>query len=74
MSTQMSRHLNSSLPHNLKLIGIIGGIGASCLILALVVVYLSEPPDLSQLINHLSEVRVTPSWPQIGVFPCVVNP
>ena len=74
MSTQMSRYPISSFPRNLELVGIIGGICASCLILAFVVIYLSEPPDFSQLINHLSEIRVTPTWPQIGVFPCVGNP
>jgi hypothetical protein len=66
MSILTSRHKNFPIPNNLKLAGIIAGLCAACLIFALI--YLSALPNFSQVVNCLSEVRVTPSWPQIGIF------
>ena len=67
MSIPTSRHKNFPIPNNLKLAGILAGLCAACLILALI--YLSTLPNFSQVVDCLSEVRVTPSWPQIGTFP-----
>jgi len=67
MSILISRHKNSPLPNHLGLAGILAGLCAACLILALI--YLSTLPDFSQVVGCLSEVRVTPSWPEIGTFP-----
>jgi hypothetical protein len=49
-------------------LAIIAGICAFFLLLALAIVYLSLP-NFPQVVDCLSEVRVTPSWPQIGIFP-----
>ena len=67
MSILMSRHKHLHISNHLKLAGILAGICAACLILALM--YLSTLPNFSQVVDCLSEVRVTPSWPQIGSFP-----
>jgi Na+/proline symporter len=52
-----------------KEVVIIGGVCVLVVILVAILAYLSEPPDFSLIITYLSEVRVTPAWPQIGVFP-----
>jgi len=67
MSTLISRHKDFHISNHLKLAGILAGICASCLVLALI--YLFALPNFSQVVDCLSEVRVTPSWPQIGSFP-----
>ena len=66
MSILISRHKHFPISSHLKLACIIAGICASCLILVLI--YLFVLPDFSQIAGCLSEVRVTPSWPQIGSF------
>jgi hypothetical protein len=67
MSILISQHKNIPISHRLKW-AICAGIGATCLILALAIVYLFLL-DSPQVVDCLSEVRVTPSWPQIGSFP-----
>ena len=66
MSILISRHKHFHFSNHLRLAGILAGICAFCLILALI--YLSTLPNFSQVVDCLSEVRVTPSWPQIGSF------
>ena len=66
MSILISQYKNFRISPSLKR-AILAGICASCLTLALVIVYLSHP-NYPQVISYLSEVRVTPSWPQIGTF------
>ena len=66
MSILISPHKNFPLSPNLKL-AIIAGICAFFLLLALAIVYLSLP-NFPQVVDCLSEVRVTPSWPQISTF------
>ena len=65
MSILISRRRRFPISSHLKLGGILAGICAFCL---LVLIYLSTLPNFSQVVDCLSEVRVTPSWPQIGSF------
>ncbi len=67
MSIPISQHKNFRISPSLKR-AIIAGICASCLVLAVAIVYLSLP-NYAQVVSYLSEVRVTPSWPKIGTFP-----
>ena len=64
MSILISQHNNIRISPRLKW-AICAGIGTTCLILALAIVYLFLP-NFPQVVDCLSEVRVTPSWPQIG--------
>ena len=66
MSIPISQHKNIPISPGLKW-AICAGIGTTCLILALAIVYLFLP-NFPQVVDCLSEVRVTPSWPQIGTF------
>ena len=66
MSIPISQYKNFRISPGLKR-AIIAGICASCLVLAVAIVYLSLP-NYAQVVSYLSEVRVTPSWPQIGTF------
>ena len=67
MSILISRHNRFRMSNHLKPAGILAGICAFCLILTLI--YLLALPNFSQVVDCLGEVRVTPSWPQIGSFP-----
>ena len=69
MSTRISHDSTLSTLHSLKVIGIVGGVSALIVILAAIITLLLEQHDLSLIITYLSEVRVTPVWPQIGLFP-----
>jgi hypothetical protein len=69
MSARISHNTTISIPHSPKAFVIVAGVCALMVILAAVIAYLSERPDLSLLITYLSDVRVTPVWPQIGMFP-----
>lgn len=62
---------NSTLitPRSKKVVVIIGGVCVLVVILVAILAYLSEQPDFSLIITYLSEVRVTPVWPQIGLLP-----
>jgi hypothetical protein len=51
-----------------KVIGIIGGVCAFVVILVAIIAFLSEQPDFSLIITRLGDIRVTPVWPQIGLF------
>ena len=52
-----------------KVVVIIGGVCLLVVILVAILAYLSEQPDFSLIITYLSDIRVTPVWPQIGLFP-----
>jgi hypothetical protein len=67
MSTKTFNNSTLSIPRSLKVVGIIGGVCAVAF-LALVIAYLSEHTDLSLFITYLSDIRVTPVWPQIGLL------
>jgi hypothetical protein len=67
MSILISQYKNIHISPSWKW-AIIVGICTCFLLLALAIVYLSLHNFL-QVVDCLSEVRVTPSWPQIGTFP-----
>lgn len=69
MSNQISHNSTISTHRNLKPVVIIGGVCALAFILIVMIVYLSEQLDFSLIITYFSDVRVTPAWPQIGLFP-----
>jgi hypothetical protein len=52
-----------------KVVGTIRWAFVILALLAPVIAYLIKNPDFSQFINYLSDIRVTPAWPQIGLFP-----
>jgi len=52
----------------LRVIGIIGWALALLVISTLVITPLSEHTDCSTVITNLADIRVTPVWPQIGLF------
>jgi len=66
MSILISQDKNIRISPRLKW-AICAGIGTTCLILASTIVYLFLT-NFPQVVDCLSEVRVTPSWPQIGTF------
>ena len=51
-----------------KVICVIGGMCALVVFLVAIIAHLSEYHDLSPVITFLSDIRVTPAWPQIGLF------
>ena len=69
MSAQTSHNFTLSIPRSLKVSGVIVGVCTLVVILVAVIAYLSEQTDFALFISHLSDVRVTPCWPQIGLFP-----
>ena len=69
MSTKIFRPSTISLRRDLKVAILLAGVCTLVLILAARIISLSEDPDLSIFINYLSDIRVTPAWPQIGSFP-----
>jgi hypothetical protein len=68
MATQISHNPTISIPRYLKVVCIIVGVGALVVLVA-VIANLSEQTDFAPFIRVLGEVRVTPGWPQIGLFP-----
>jgi hypothetical protein len=72
MSTQISHDSTLSTLHSLKVIGIIVGMSALIIILVAIIAHLSEQADFSLIITYLSDIRVIPFWPQIGLFPTPV--
>jgi hypothetical protein len=69
MSVKTFNNSTLSTPRSLKVIGIIGGVSALIVILAALITLLLEQADFSPIITYLSNIRVTPIWPQIGLFP-----
>ena len=69
MPTQISHNSTISASRNLKPVIIVGGVCALVFILILMSAYLSELHDFSLIITYLSDIQVTPVWPQIGLFP-----
>jgi hypothetical protein len=55
-----------------KVIGIIGRTCALIVILAAIITLLLERPDFSLMVAYLSNIRVTPIWPQIGLFTTLI--
>jgi hypothetical protein len=74
MSTRIPHYPRLNLPHRLVILGLMGWVFASCVILAFLAATSLDDPGIPQLIDVFSEIRVTPSWPQMGVFPFVGNP
>ena len=72
MSAQIAHNTTVRIPHSLKVAFIIGGACALIVVLAAVIAYLPEHPDFSRVISYLSDIRLTPGWPQIGSFPTPV--
>ena len=68
MSVNIFNNIILCTPRSLKVAGILGGVCALVLILVAMIAYLAEQPDFSMVITYLSEIRVTPVWPQIGLF------
>jgi hypothetical protein len=54
---------------SMKVVFFIGGVCALAVILTVMIAHLTEQYDFSLILTYLSEVRVTPVWPQIGLFP-----
>jgi hypothetical protein len=73
MSAHASHNSTLSIPYNLKVAGIIAGLFASIAILVAIYVYLSGQPDFSMYITYLSDIRVTPVWPNIGLLPTPID-
>jgi hypothetical protein len=59
-------------PHVLRIIAIIGWVCALLILLVPIIAYLIEKTDLPLFITYLSDVRVTPVWPQIGLIPMTI--
>jgi len=67
MSNHFSKHLIVSIQRRGKVIGLIGWVCALLVILAPVIAGHIEHPGFSPFVTYLSEIRVTPAWPQIGL-------
>lgn len=65
MSIQDVKISSISIPHSLKLVGIIGGTWALLTIAGATLAYLPEHPDFSIFSTYLSDIGATPDWPQI---------
>lgn len=65
MITQNTKPMHLSIPHSLKLIGIIGGAWALMTILGAVLAYIPDHPDFSLFTTYLSDMGAAPVWPQI---------
>jgi hypothetical protein len=66
MTSQTLTNPTASIIRNRKIIGILGWV---CLFLAIttpLIVYLIENTSFPLIFNYLSEIRMTPAWPQIG--------
>ena len=72
MIAHRSNHVTLRISRSQKVVGIIGGVCVA-VILATVIVYLSGQPDFSMFTSYLSDVRVTPAWPQIGLLPTPIH-
>jgi hypothetical protein len=69
MAAKTFNNSTQRTPRCLKVVGIIGVLCALIVVLAALIAYLPEHLDFSLFITYLSDVRVTPTWPQIGWFP-----
>jgi hypothetical protein len=67
MATQTSYNSIEGSPHRQRVFFIIAGMCALIVVLAVISAFSPAFPDLSPVITYLSEVRVTPVWPQIGL-------
>jgi len=67
MATQTSYNSIDGSPHRQRVFFIIAGLCAVIIVLAVISAFSSASPNLSLVITYLSEVRVTPIWPQIGL-------
>ena len=65
MSIEISKQSTLSIPHSLKLVGIIGGIWAILTTVGAVIAYIPGHHDFSPLNTYLSDMGDTPGWPQI---------
>jgi len=65
MSIEISNQSTLSIPHSLKVVGIIGGTWAILTIVGAVIAYLPGHPDFSPFNTYLSDICDTPGWPQI---------
>lgn len=72
MTTQSKNNMTISIPRALKLVGIIGGVWASLLILGAVIAYIPDHPDFSLFTTYLSDIGATPVWPQIIFNSCTL--
>ncbi len=73
MSTQPSHAPTLSILHSLIGIGSIIEVFALLVILIIVILFLVEYLDMSKIITSLSDIRVTPTWPQIGSYPTLIH-
>jgi hypothetical protein len=69
MSARTLKNAKLTTLRNQKAINIMGWACTLLLILAPVIIYLINPHDFSLFITYLSDIRETPAWPQIGLFP-----
>ncbi len=65
MIAHHSEQTTLSIPHCLKLVGIIGGVWAILTTVGAVIAYLPGYPDFSIFNTYLSDIGDTPGWPQI---------
>ncbi len=68
MSNLFTKPLIVSIQNRLRVIGLIGWTFVLLVILVAVIAPLTEHADYSKIVTYLSDVRMTPVWPQIGVF------
>jgi len=68
MSNHFSKHSMVSRQSSMRVIGMIGWALSLLVISALVITPLSEHTDCSTVVTNLADIRVTPVWPQIGLF------
>jgi hypothetical protein len=73
MSAKAFSDLIPCIPHGMKLVGIILGVCVLVVVMAAVIAYFPKQANFSQIIIYLSDVRVTPVWPQIGLFPTAAH-
>ena len=65
MFSQGTKSVTIGIPKALKLVGIIGGVWGTLVIVAAILAYLPEHPDFSIFTIYLSDIGDTPGWPQI---------
>jgi len=72
MIAHHSEQTTLSIPHCLKLVGIIGGVWALMTILGAVLAYLPDHPHFSIFTTYLSDIGDTEGWPQIIFNSCTL--
>jgi hypothetical protein len=68
MATNTLNTSRLSTPRSLRVFVNIGVVCATIAILIALIGYLHRQPDLSLFITYLSDIRVTPAWPGIGLI------